>query len=474
MGKGSKVEAAAARRAEVAGGVNGHVANGKKPKARKPEAGLTPAERRILEEERERKQSEADGAEAARDIIAAEAGDNLPSGEELVGSLRDIFVAGGAKLYHDGPTAPETAPKRKGGRKSKPEPEASPGASGEPTAGLPAVIPTVEVAVIEEPWTEEEDRERAEEIAAIHANEDRAVEITVSTGGHLKTLLEKRLYRKTHGDFASFVDANFSFTVQTAYRLISARDAVANLEAAGVENLPSSGRVASALASNVSPEKQAEVWRAAEELATGEGEEEPRPRHVVQAAAAAGAIVTGPTGKRGRPKGSKNKDKPGAVAKGKKGSQEPTAAVERGKAEGVIPAGAQVEIASNDGETDEEREAREAATSGPVSDEEWLDSFPIRDSLTVNTRRVFDVAALSYRHLEEGLQEFRSKHLRPAAAVAEAILAGDVGPYLIRFQWAARTRHPSQWKLCDSCKGTGQLTKSKGQCLDCKGNAFHL
>lgn len=472
MRKGSRESVAAIKRAENArrtlAEANGHTANGKNPKASRPAAGMTPAERRLLEDERAAKTQE----NAARDSLEAETGVSLPTGAELAGRLQD------------GPTATEAAPKKIRARSLKKQDEAAPGASQEPNeapvAGLPAVIaPPASEVVVEAPLTEEEERELEEDIAAIRADEDRAQEIGVSIGARLKNIVDKRLYRRSHGDFAAFVEANFSFSVMTAYRLIKAQEAIANLEAAGVERLPSPGRVARALADHVPEDKQAEVWRAAEAIATGEGEDIPLHRHVMQAAEAAGAIAApAPTGRRGRPKGSKNKPKGGGTTpkagRGKGGSRETGAAVEQGREDGVIPAGAEVRIESQEGETDEERSARVRRDDGPDSDDDWLELFPIRDSLTVNTRRVFDASALGYRRIEKGLEEFRIKWLRPACEKAEAVLHGDVGPYLVRFQWAARTRHPSQWKACVGCKGTGQLAKNKGPCNDCKGNGFLL
>lgn len=445
--RGKKEAAAAAARAAEA------TAPPAAPKSRGKRAadGMTPAERRIAEEDRER----------------------------------------AAQASQEPPTAPEAAPGKKGGRKPKPAPEAAPTGSqepeaapktelivAEPTLGTlmarvafgPEVPSEAPLVVGERPLTDEEAARHTERVERIHARIDQVENIGRDVGADLAGIQGEQSYRMTHPTFAAFVRHEFQMEPRSAYYLIGTAKALENLIAAGVQSLPDSQRAARPLLT-IPDEHQAEVWTQAEEIAKAEGSDRTLERHAAEAARASGFQREDARRGRGRPPGSKNKPKPEDEAAGGPGAQGGAPGsrggdpVERAKAEGVIPANATVKITETEGEP--------VGNSEPLTDEDWLETFPIRDGLTVATRRIFDVSALGYRAIEAARIAFSKDYVQPAIKRAEGVIK-DAGPYLGMLAWALRLPHPSQWRICDSCRGTGELTKTRGQCPDCERNGFHV
>jgi hypothetical protein len=348
--------------------------------------------------------------------------------------------------------------------------------AGSPKPEPPAPA-TTELAIVEPPapapavvLTEAQIARAGVIVEEIKGSFTRVEEEVEFIGSRLEEALAEHLYLATHPTFPAFVEHHFDVSYRQAQYIIGSAKALTNLKSAGVESLPKSINAARQLIS-VPPEHQVEVWTAAEALAKAEGRKTPSERHVATAARESGKQTEDARRGRGRPVGSKNAPKTGDGAPGASGARGGAPGgrgadpIERARAEGTIPADAHVVITEKAGEP--------AAPAEPITDEDWLDQFPIRDKLTVSTRRIFDVSALGYRAVESGRKEFSERFLAPAIKRAELVMK-DAGPYLALLAWAMRLPHPSQWRLCASCNGTGELAKKKGQCPDCERNGFHV
>lgn len=378
-------------------------------------------------------------------------------------------------LAEGAPTAPEAAPGKRGGRKPKPAPEAAPTGSQEPTAApSTALVPTAPggpgadapLVVGERPLTDEARRRRDTILVEVKDSFGRVEDEVLFIGSRLREARDDELYRETHPTFAAFVEYHFDISYRQAHYIIGSADAIENLKAGGVESLPKSINAARQLIS-IPPEHQVEVWTAAAEIAAAEGAPAVSERHAATAARASGHQREDARRGRGRPPGSKNRPRTddGPAARGGAPGGRGADPVERARAEGTIPANATVVITETEGEP--------VGNSEPLTDDDWLDTFEIRDKLTVHTRRIFDVSALGYRAVEAARVAFSRDHVAPAIARAEKVIK-DAGPYLAMLAWSLRLPHPKQWRLCDSCKGTGELAKSKGQCPDCDRSGFHI
>lgn len=277
------------------------------------------------------------------------------------------------------------------------------------------------------------------------------VQSTWELGEALAEVKARVLFRNTHDTFADYVKGTHTYSLRKANYLISAVNIRGELEQAGETELPDSEAVSRPLASVPSGDR-VEVWKAAKEVAKAEGKSKPEGKHVAAAAEYSGK-------KRGRPKGIPND------FKGDRAKPEVDPKVQAAVNDGRIPEGAVIETTFT---SDDE----EKVTPANTSDDEWLDGFPIRDQLTVNTRRVFDAEALGYRAIEAERVAFVTKVLSPAIAKAKAATKG-LGPYLGMIQWALKLPHPSQWKLCASCKGAGEV-KGVGACTDCRRSGFQV
>lgn len=135
---------------------------------------------------------------------------------------------------------------------------------------------------------------------------------------------------------------------------------------------------------------------------------------------------------------------------------------------------------------DEEQEARQLEKSGVHvesaqtkeglagerrSDEEWLNTLPLRAKLSDRCRKLFDEDALKYRDFveHEGYRSFvayankRLKNRNPQERGHE---------HLATTRYIKR-KHPSQWLLCLDCQGTG-LNSSKLICTTCGGGIGYV
>ena len=404
-------------------------------------SGLTPAERRLLDEEREAKaevrkierlpeserqrivaESEAEGAKAARDIMGARA-----------------------------PRRPAKAAEAKADKKG---PKVAEGPKGTILAvPTPAGLADEEAPTALRDLSEAEKVEKASLVESGHEALRQTRESGAVFGAVLWDIKERGLYQDTHTSFHAFAAEVFGIEKRSVRYIIGHAKAVERLRLEGAELLPESRHVGRPLLT-VYPEDQGGVWARAIKLAKAEGTT-PKQRHVIQAAEESGKK------RPGRPPGTPNNPKVTASANGPVEDERITSA----RLAGTIPEGAEVITTAIGG-------GPEAETI-PLTDEEYLDQFPIRDKLKVATRRVFDVSALGYRDIADARVAFIRDYLSPAIKRAEAT-AKEAGPYLGLLRWVLKKGSPSEWVLCESCKGTGEIPKAGGECPDCRRAGFHV
>lgn len=433
---------------------NGSATSGKKESAartKRAATALTPVEKWVLEDDHTKVESEADGADAARQIASGEA-----------------YAKGKAKgKGGNGPPMPDNKPLVQGGKKvgkaSKEEPSGSNG---------------TDLAVADKPLVPEviEEGDATGEIRELTADEDEFLvqreadadeskrifeEGGVAFGLALADIRDRGVYLKTHTSFNQYALDRFRVEPRSLLFIIGHARSVERLRLQGAEVLPDSQRTSRPLLM-VYPEAQLEVWNRAVELADAEGKI-PKARHVARAAEESGKR------KPGRPPSSPNKDKDKGKdtsnAAAASGTQVEDERVTAARLAGTIPADAEVSTSDHEGDAE--------ADTAPMTDDAYLDTFAIRNQLTVATRRIFDVSALGYRDIADARRDFITDHLAPAVKYAE-VIAKEAGPYLGLLRWVLKKGDPSTWVICDSCNGSGEIGKGLGECPSCKRSGFHV
>jgi hypothetical protein len=125
---------------------------------------------------------------------------------------------------------------------------------------------------------------------------------------------------------------------------------------------------------------------------------------------------------------------------------------------------------------EEDTEARQGAPDpDEPSDDEWLDSIPLRGELEPEARETFDKAALLWRRTEQA----RAQIYEQIGPSREEI---GRSPYYhmarnrlrLRLLFGALIKPPDQWTICSKCRG--RLTDKLGQmpCSGCDGQGFML
>lgn len=422
-------------------------AKGKRPKGE----ALTPAEKRLLEDERERKATEQVEAEPTHVQMVGR-------GEREATAKTEPATNGQAATTEaDEPTTDAPATEGQEGQEGAVEApvEDAPATSTEesPPAQLPAV-PETELVVLSEVQRMRRD--------SLIRQVDERKEAVYETARALYHLRAEKLYLETHSSFEAFVEARWDFGRSWAFSLTNATGVMVRLEEAGVVHLPQSTKVALELDKVAAPEDQAYVFQTAYQLAQEQGKTTPAASDVRKAAESTGKLVTRGVG-RPRKDGTRN-DTATPVSEDQR-------RLHAAHANGSIPKGATVEVTFTD-------ETAPPVAPADQSDDEFLESLdPIRDRLTVRTRALFDSQALGYRAILEAKMAFLEDTVGPAcekARKAANLARGEAGPYLGLIRWALKLAHPSQWKVCETCKGAGEMGKGKGGCLDCKRDGFHI
>lgn len=147
--------------------------------------------------------------------------------------------------------------------------------------------------------------------------------------------------------------------------------------------------------------------------------------------------------------------------------------VQDAKAEGVVPADADVEVTEVVGDEDEDDaedgpqdapEAPRAASKAPMTDDEYLAECPAYGALTGSARTAFRKAALDYRKWEPLLKGIKQE-------VGSLGNKGSMSPV----EWALYTvvtiLHPKDWLICKACNGTCKTAEGE-PCPTCRHRGF--
>jgi ParB family chromosome partitioning protein len=101
-------------------------------------------------------------------------------------------------------------------------------------------------------------------------------------------------------------------------------------------------------------------------------------------------------------------------------------------------------------------------------DDEWLSTYCKDVWGLIKKKSAFKRDALLYRHTYEA----RKKAQNAIKKALQACGGDGISPYYNVLYRFAFTKHPSEWKVCGTCSGTGKDKETGKECNTCKGSAF--
>jgi hypothetical protein len=107
-----------------------------------------------------------------------------------------------------------------------------------------------------------------------------------------------------------------------------------------------------------------------------------------------------------------------------------------------------------------------------LTDDEWLETLPARESLSPQCRAWFDAESVAFRKADPHRLAFVAA-FRPIGNAAKKSAHGHIGPYLSRVYRYFQGNDPTRWLACKDCGGTGQMPLI-GNCAACRGNGYHV
>jgi ParB-like chromosome segregation protein Spo0J len=110
----------------------------------------------------------------------------------------------------------------------------------------------------------------------------------------------------------------------------------------------------------------------------------------------------------------------------------------------------------------------EEASTKTLTDDEWLTTVVGKIWSELKKKSQFRRDALLYRRTEE----LRTKIQKGVKKLLQESKSDGLSPYYNILYRAAFTRHPSLWKICGKCAGTGKDKETGENCKDCRGAAF--
>lgn len=329
----------------------------------------------------------------------------------------------------------EAAPAKKRGRPRK--------------DGLPAGTELAQV----DPLSEEESKRLSE----IEAEVDKGMDSFIHISSLLLEISEKRLYRASHKSFTAYVEARFNIKGRLGWYQVAAAGVNRALANQGVTNLPRTEFQARPLSSlRNEPEKLAQAWEVANEIATSEGVQEPTADHTARAV----ARVTG-------------KPEPTPATPAPSPSPAPTP-VDSAKSNGTIPANTEVSTTevSDNGNGEGDDIPAESIPDIEMRDDRWLAQFPLDSRLKGLPLKRFKAAALAYRWLASARVTFIRTVLTPIIKEAKRDSGvKELDPYLHRLRYGLTAPAPDKWVACDVCNATGQVP-TIGGCTSCHKAGF--
>lgn len=104
-----------------------------------------------------------------------------------------------------------------------------------------------------------------------------------------------------------------------------------------------------------------------------------------------------------------------------------------------------------------------------MTDDEWLETFCGEVLARLKYTVAFKHDAIIYRKTRDKIHALKTG-TKVALAQSKAKV---VGPFFLLFARFLNTDHPSRWKPCGPCQGTGQ-SGDKSKCGFCNGHAFSI
>jgi hypothetical protein len=146
--------------------------------------------------------------------------------------------------------------------------------------------------------------------------------------------------------------------------------------------------------------------------------------------------------------------------------------VAKARAAGRLAADVVPEVAEPGTNGDAVEDPEPAEADDALSDEEWLNTLPVRHALTGRQRSIFDADALAYRRLAKARGTFKHHAVRVLNKTRK------LGEYGFRVRRFLSTDHPRHWLVCapvteGGCGGHGEVTLI-GECTMCRGKGYWI
>lgn len=265
-----------------------------------------------------------------------------------------------------------------------------------------------------------------------------------------------------HGEFTRWIEQNLPISARTARvytRLAENEDRLAGLHLDGKRQGPAVLTIDAALKRLPRPQPRARIVRGRDEVA--------------------GSTPAAPTGS---PQDASAGDNPGdaqpsgGTGRGMEpqaGSDDPeVAGRESEEDEAVIDVACKDESANQD-VLDVESEPAGAGSEAQPSDEEWLQSLPIRSRLDDPT--TFDEQALLWRRARPMIDSLARLHRPGPEEIARVRVAGWIRKrYAFLVTYITTVLPPDRWRLCHLCHGTGRSASLLKPCDGCWEAGFEV
>ena len=286
------------------------------------------------------------------------------------------------------------------------------------------------------------------ELSHYEAIIQKGMDTFVEVGTALLEIRDRKLYLNAHETFENYCRDRWAMTRRHADRQIEAAQVVVNMRPIGLKSdpLPKTESQARPLA-KLPKEEQSKAWKEAVDKTNGK----PTAKAVQEVV---DARLGKPTGK--STVNGVVRDDPPDIARARAAGK---------IAPDVIPEVTEVEAT-------EFEPIVEPPTIDLTTDEEWLDSLPVRAKISPTIRKWFDEDAILYRRLSEARKSFRSlsaKYMRKA---------NKDGKYAYKVSRFLRIEDPRDWIVCPpldkgGCDGKG-VVGTLGRCPECFGQGYYL
>lgn len=256
-----------------------------------------------------------------------------------------------------------------------------------------------------------------QELAQIEAEIRPHINTFHLVGTRLMEIRDKKLYREQYSSFEAYLDERWDLSKSQAYRIIRATKAAAALPPGSPQ--PESVRGALGICNPPRSRSEPDEDEESEEEAVADLDADP--------------------------------------------------IVARAKTNGHIPADAVVEVIEPEASDEPEPDPEPAEQT----DEEWLDTLPVRSRIIEDARPMFDAEALAYRAMTKARESYQAVSCRVTASLKRDVNKA-IGPWASKHALHFKIQHPEHWKVCSDCKGRQVHPFLKTICPSCSGFCYHV